>query len=778
LKSSLRKISALRVQAFAEIRIFATVKSKSMSKIFEGLNPSQAEGVAQTEGPVLLIAGAGSGKTRVLTFRIANLIEKGVAPYQILALTFTNKAAREMRERIEKIVGDKAKQIWMGTFHSVFAKILRIEASAIGFTSNFTIYDTEDSKLVIKNIIRDFGLDEKIYDVSTVYGRISSAKNQLVTPQMYAVSREYYDEDKYNKKPEIARIYTTYTQRCKTANAMDFDDLLLYTFYLLKTNPAVAEKYQNKFKYILVDEFQDTNPAQYQILRILAEKHKNICVVGDDAQSIYAFRGADISNILDFEKDFAGAKVIKLEQNYRSTQIIIEAANSVIQRNKEQIKKSVWTDNHAGDLIDIIKATTDAEEARLIASSIYEEKMRHSLPNSEFAVLYRTNAQSRAIEEALRRTGLKYKIFGGLSFYQRKEIKDLMAYFKFTLNHNDEEAFRRIINYPKRGLGETTIDKIFEVAHLNGITIWEVVKNFKKHFGANRASVTVENFVMLIEHFTEMSEKKDAYETAVYIAKHSGLAEALKADQTVEGQSRFENAMELLNAVKEFTDNDAQENKSLAYFCQDVALITDADQEDPSQRDYITLMTIHSAKGLEFRNVYIAGLEEELFPSSRMTQSRKDLEEERRLFYVAVTRAKKKLTLGYALQRYRFGSLRRCEPSRFLSEIRPDVLSDRNFGREEYFSQKRPAAPQPRPTPNLHTAVKKPANERTIEYDEEFKPSPPSEIRVGMRVAHLKFGYGKVLDIVKTGAGDQAKILFETVGEKTLILAFAKLKIV
>jgi DNA helicase-2/ATP-dependent DNA helicase PcrA len=615
-----------------------------------------------------------------------------------------------------------------------------------------------------------------VYDASTVYNRISSAKNQLVTPEMYAVSKEFYDEDRYNKKGEISRIYNTYVQRCKTANAMDFDDLLLYTYYLLKAHPTIADKYRDKFQYVLVDEFQDTNQAQYQILKLLAQKHQNICVVGDDAQSIYAFRGADINNILDFEKDFNNVKIVKLEQNYRSTQVIIEAANNVIARNKEQIKKNVWTENLSGEPIALIKATTDAEEARLIAAAIFEEKMNFSLPNKEFAVLYRTNAQSRAIEEALRRSSVKYKIFGGLSFYQRKEIKDLLAYFKFTLNHNDEEAFRRIINYPKRGLGETTIAKMFETAHQNGITVWEVLKNFKKHFGANRSALTVENFVTLIDHFTETAAKKDAYETALYIAKHSGLIDTLKSDQTVEGQSRYDNAMELLNATKEFTDNDAQTEKSLAFFCQDVTLITDADAEDASQRDYVTLMTIHSAKGLEFRNVYIAGLEEELFPSSRMTQSRKDLEEERRLFYVAITRAKVKLSISYALQRYRFGSLRHCEPSRFLSELPEKLISSKNFGRDEYNRAKNTVTPV-RSTPQLHTAVKKPA-ERVIEYDAEFRASEASEIKVGQKIAHQKFGYGKVLAIEKSNAGQQAKIYFDTVGEKTLVLAFAKLKIV
>jgi DNA helicase II / ATP-dependent DNA helicase PcrA len=624
----------------------------------ESLNEPQREGVINTEGPCMLIAGAGSGKTRVLTYRIAHLIQsKDVDPFNIMALTFTNKVAKEMRERIEKVVGNDARNLWMGTFHSVFARILRAEAHHIGYPNNFTIYDVDDSKSLIKSIVKEMGLDEAVYKPSTVYNRISAAKNRLIGWEEYLGNAELMGDDAANLRPDLGKIFKTYSLRCFKSGAMDFDDLLFNTDKLFKEHLEVLNKYQHRIHYVLVDEFQDTNLCQYFIIRKLASVRQNICVVGDDAQSIYAFRGADITNILNFERDYPDLKVYKLEQNYRSTQNIVNAANSVIKRNRAQIPKNVWTANEEGNLIELIKAVSDNEEGRLVASSIFEEKMQHQLKFSDFVVLYRTNSQSRAIEEALRRMNIKYKVIGGLSFYQRKEIKDLLAYLRFSMNQQDEASFRRIINLPKRGIGDSTVDKIVVAANDHGTSIWEILQN-PAPFVGGRAAGPIADFVAMIKRFNLELERKDAYDAAFEIAKGSGLLRALYEDKTVEGLSRYENVQELLNAIKEFTDDPQREDKSLGSFLQEVSLVTGQDEDKDKDPEKVTLMTIHMAKGLEFKYVYICGMEEDLFPSQMMLSSRADLEEERRLFYVAITRAQKRLFFSYALTRYRFGRLK------------------------------------------------------------------------------------------------------------------------
>jgi DNA helicase-2/ATP-dependent DNA helicase PcrA len=640
----------------------------------EQLNPSQYEGVVNTEGPTMLIAGAGSGKTRVLTYRIAHLIKaKDVDPFSIMALTFTNKAAKEMRERVEKVIGSDARNIWMGTFHAVFARLLRAEAHHIGYPNNFTIYDTDDSKTLIRQIVKEMGLDEAAYKQNVVYNRISAAKNRLISWQEYLGNGELMADDASNMRPEMGNIYRNYSLRCFKAGAMDFDDLLFNTDKLFKEHLHVLNKYQQRIHYLLIDEFQDTNLCQYFIVRRLAAVRQNICVVGDDAQSIYGFRGADITNILNFEKDYPELKVFKLEQNYRSTQNIVNAANSVIKRNRAQIPKNVWTENEEGTQIELIKALSDNEEGRLVASSIFEEKMQHQLKFSDFVILYRTNSQSRAMEESLRRLNIKYKIIGGLSFYQRKEIKDLLAYMRFVLNHQDEASFRRIINLPKRGIGDTTVDKIILGANDQGVSIWDVIQN-PAPFVGGRSAGPIDDFVTMIKRFALEVERKDAYDAAFEIAKGSGMMRELYEDKTVEGLSRYENIQELLNAIKEYVEDPDKEDKSLAAFLQEVSLATSQDEDKDKDPDKVTLMTIHMAKGLEFKYVYIVGLEEDLFPSQMMLSSRADLEEERRLFYVAITRAQKRLYLTYATSRYRFGRLKNCEKSRFIDDIDPSYI--------------------------------------------------------------------------------------------------------
>ncbi|HEU5292127.1 MAG TPA: UvrD-helicase domain-containing protein [Cyclobacteriaceae bacterium] len=748
----------------------------------EQLNPAQREGVVNTEGPTMLIAGAGSGKTRVLTYRIAHLIHsKGVDPFNIMALTFTNKAAKEMRDRVEKVVGSDARNLWMGTFHSVFARLLRAEAHHLGYPSNFTIYDTDDSKTLIRSIVKELGLDEQTYKQNVVYNRISAAKSQLISWQAYLANPNLMADDATNLRPEMGNIYKTYAQRCFKAGAMDFDDLLFNTDKLFKEHLDVLNKYQQRIHYVLVDEFQDTNLCQYFIIRKLASVRQNICVVGDDAQSIYGFRGADISNILNFEKDYPDLKIFKLEQNYRSTQNIVNAANSVIRQNRAQIPKNVWTENEEGNLIELIKAVSDNEEGRLVASSIFEEKMQHQLKFSDFVILYRTNSQSRAMEESLRRLNIKYKIVGGLSFYQRKEIKDLLAYLRFTLNQNDEASFRRIINLPKRGIGDSTVDKIILGANDHGISIWEVLQN-PTPFVGGRSAGPIDDFVTMIKRFGLEVTRKDAYDAAFEIAKGSGLLRELYEDKTVEGLSRHENVQELLNAIKEYVENPEKEDKSLGAFLQDISLLTGQDEDKDKDPDKVTLMTIHMAKGLEFKYVYIVGLEEDLFPSQMMLNSRADLEEERRLFYVAITRAEKKLYLSYALTRYRFGRLKNCEKSRFLDDIDPTFIkvSTKFAGFE---STPTSSAPSSNYAKTLVNGVKKTISSsptpKASSYRPslDFAPSDTSTLQEGMKVEHPKFGFGRVVLMDFTGPDRKAKILFDDFGEKTLLLSFAKLKI-
>lgn len=742
------------------------------------LNPPQREGVVNVEGPCMIIAGAGSGKTRVLTFRIAHLIrEHNVDPFNIMSLTFTNKAAREMQHRIEQMVGAEAKNLWMGTFHSVFARILRAEASKIGYPSNFTIYDTDDSKSLIKLIVKEFNLDDKVYKPNIVYNRISGAKNRLVSWREYLNNPIYLEDDTQNMRPEMGRIYRAYSERCFAADAMDFDDLLFNTNILFQEHPDVLNKYQQRFHYVMIDEFQDTNISQYLIAKRLASVRQNICVVGDDAQSIYAFRGADIQNILNFERDYPDLKTIRLEQNYRSTKTIVNAANSVIHKNTAQLKKNVWTDNQEGDLIELIKATSDNEEGKLVASAIFETKMQTHASEKEFAVLYRTNSQSRAIEEALRRNNIRYRVVGGVSFYQRKEIKDLLAYFRYVVNPNDETAMRRIINLPKRGIGPGTIDKMVVAANEQGVPLWDIMERASSHVGG-RGGTQVENFVTLIKSFRLTNEKKDAYDTASQVAKTSGLLKELYEDKTIEGMNRYENTQELLNAIKEFVDDPEREDKTLGAFLQDVALLTDEDRNEKSE-DVVTLMTIHMAKGLEFRYVFIVGLEEELFPSQMMLSSRADLEEERRLFYVAITRAKTKLFMSYALNRYRFGRLKNCEPSRFLEEV------DSQFVKvNRKFSNNDPVSPGVNyVTKNFVQNIKKENTTKKFAAkvnhtpSSDFEPSDTSNLETGMKVEHPKFGFGVVTNIDEQGANKKAKVDFDKAGEKTLLLSFAKLRI-
>jgi DNA helicase II / ATP-dependent DNA helicase PcrA len=767
------------VQNTCQSFYFAVMKEGIDTSYLDQLNPEQRNAVECIQGPSLIIAGAGSGKTRVLTYKIAHLIRNHqVDPFNILALTFTNKAASEMRHRIERIVGNEARNIWMGTFHSVFARILRIDGHKIGFPSKFTIYDTDDSKALLKAIIREMNLDDKIYKPNTVYNRISAAKNRLISWKEYQSNPIFTTDDEAAMKPYMGKIFQVYTERCFKASAMDFDDLLYNTYVLFRDHADVLNKYQHFFNYVLIDEFQDTNIAQYVITKKLAAVGQNLTVVGDDAQSIYAFRGAEIYNILNLEKDYPDLQVFKLEQNYRSTRNIVNAANTVIVKNKAQLPKKLWTHNPEGDLIELIKANSDNEEGKLVASSIFEEKVNRHLHNSDFAILYRTNSQSRSIEEALRRNNIKYKIIGGLSFYQRKEIKDILGYLRFSINHNDEQALKRIINLPKRGIGPGTINKIVVTAYENGLSTWEMVENIAKT-GSGRSGGAIAAFVNLIKRFEIEILKKDAFTAASLIAKESGLLKELYEDKTIEGLSRYENVQELLNAIKEFVDNPETREKSLDSFLQEVALITSIDEDESDDQDKVTLMTIHMAKGLEFRHVYIVGMEEDLFPSQMMLSSRADLEEERRLFYVALTRAMEKLTLSYAITRYRFGRLKSCEPSRFLDDIHPQFIrfTKSAFPRIEsninYSPYDRTGSPHI--TRNLQKPVERNISQHIPSPD--FRASDTSSLSTGMKVEHPKFGFGIVVEMDEDGANRKAKVRFDNFGVKTLLLTFAKLKI-
>jgi DNA helicase-2/ATP-dependent DNA helicase PcrA len=786
------------------------------------LNEAQRAAVEATEGPVMIVAGAGSGKTRVLTYRIAHLIRKGADPFNILSLTFTNKAAREMKERIAKIVSkSEARNLWMGTFHSVFARILRNEAERLGYPKNFTIYDTEDSKSLIRTILKEQGLDEKVYKTNMVLSRISAAKNNLLGAQAYLQNATAQEEDRMSGKPKIGIVYDQYQKRCFKAGAMDFDDLLFNTNILLRDYPDILNHYQDKFRYIMVDEYQDTNFSQYVIVKQLAAKFQNICVVGDDAQSIYGFRGANIQNILSFERDYPDLKTYKLEQNYRSSQTIVHAANAIIKNNREQLEKNVWTSNETGDPIQLMKANTDNEEGQIVARSIFDTRMNNQAKNKDFAILYRTNAQSRAMEEALRKMNIPYRIYGGLSFYQRKEVKDLLAYCRMAINPHDEEAFKRIINFPARGIGDTTVDKVIIAARDNDVSLWTVCENINA-FGlsVNAGTISkIQDFVAMIQSFNVMLSVQNAYDLGNHIASHSGLLRELYSDKTPEGVSRYENVQELLNGLKEFSDTDnvpaidlvendpelqriEVENqaellestapteaplRTLDQFMQDIALLTDADaKETEEDLNKVSLMTIHAAKGLEFPYVFVVGMEENLFPSALSLNSRPDLEEERRLFYVAVTRAEKRCTLTFASTRYRWGNLTSCEASRFIEEIDPKLIEYANSGaRKQYdafnepaFDIRRKGGTEPSPeagVPKKKNLVKASTiNSAPAPIDN----SHLKNLQVGQRVRHERFGDGQVMQLEGPFPNTKATVAFDAAGQKQLLLKFAKLELI
>ncbi|MFC4721646.1 ATP-dependent helicase [Geojedonia litorea] len=768
-----------------------------MEKYLSQLNDAQLAPTLQKDGPMIVIAGAGSGKTRVLTFRIAYLMSQGVDAFNILALTFTNKAAREMKSRIASIVGDsEAKNLWMGTFHSVFAKILRFEADRLGYPSNFTIYDTQDSQRLISAIIKEMKLDKDIYKYKQIYSRISSYKNSLITVKAYFNNPELIEADTAARRPQLGEIYKEYVNRCFKAGAMDFDDLLLKTNELLTRFPDVLAKYQDRFRYILVDEYQDTNHSQYLIVRALSDRFQNICVVGDDAQSIYAFRGANINNILNFQRDYDDVKTYRLEQNYRSTKNIVNAANSIIDKNQTKLDKVVWTSNEEGSKIVVNRLMTDGDEGRYVASSIFENKMQNQLKNNDFAVLYRTNAQSRAIEDALRKRNIPYRIYGGLSFYQRKEIKDVLSYLRMVINPADEEALKRVINFPPRGIGQTTIDKLIVAANGYNRSIFEVMKHINKtEVNVNAGTKTkLQDFVTMIESFQVMNQTANAFELAEHITKASGLIKEFNKDGTPEGVAKMENIEELLNGMKDFVEGQkelADTTGSLAEFLEDVALATDLDN-DKGDDDRVALMTIHLAKGLEFPYVYIVGMEEDLFPSAMSMNTRSELEEERRLFYVALTRAEKQAYLTYALSRYRWGKLIDAEPSRFIEEIddkyldvitpvddrrQNPMLSADIFGDVEpsQIRFKRPVQKKKEKPPKFIPPAKlKPLKKSNGDHVNLFD----GKLAVGNIVEHLRFGKGEVLKIEGVGADVKAEINFENGGVKKLLLRFAKLDVI
>jgi len=765
------------------------------------LNEAQLAPTLQKEGPMIIIAGAGSGKTRVLTYRIAYLMSEGVDPFNILSLTFTNKAAREMKTRISSIVGDsEAKNLWMGTFHSVFAKILRFEADKLGYPSNFTIYDTQDSQRLISSIIKEKKLDKDIYKYKQVQSRISSYKNSLITVKAYFQNPDLKESDVMAKRPEMGEIYKEYVSRCFKAGAMDFDDLLLKTNELITRFPEVLAKYQDRFRYILVDEYQDTNHSQYLIVRALSDRFQNICVVGDDAQSIYAFRGANINNILNFQKDYDNVKMFRLEQNYRSTKNIVNAANSVIEKNQTKLDKVVWTANEEGEKIIVNRSLTDGDEGRYIASTIFENKMQKQAKNGDFAVLYRTNAQSRSIEDALRKRGLEYRIYGGLSFYQRKEIKDVLSYLRIIINPSDEEALKRIINFPGRGIGQTTIDRLIVSANEHNKSIFEILKHLHAlPININAGTKTkLQNFSTMIESFQVLSQTMNAFDLAEHVCRASGLIQEFKKDGTPEGINRMDNIEELLNGIKDFVEGQqelADSTGSIAEFLEDVALATDLDNEEGDDSDKVALMTIHLAKGLEFEYVFIVGLEEDLFPSAMSMNTRDELEEERRLFYVALTRAEKQAYLTYALSRYRWGKLVDAEPSRFIEEIDEQYLEIVTPKEERRFNPMLSADIFGDVDPNT-VRYKKPAYMKKKPKEvEKFKISTPKNLKkvsdtkstsnlfdnkliVGDVVNHQRFGKGTVLSIEGKAADLKAEIKFETGGSKKLLLRFAKLEII
>lgn len=789
------------------------------------LNDSQRNAVLCTEGPVMIIAGAGSGKTRVLTYRIAHLLHSGVDSFNILALTFTNKAAREMKERIVTIIGNnEARNLWMGTFHSVFARILRYEHDRLNYPKNFTIYDTDDSKNLIKDIIKQMGLDDKIYKPSNMLARISLMKTMLLSSESYQHNSTYLEHDRLAGRPQFADLFATYCKRCFKAGAMDFDDILYNTNILLRDFPDVLYKYQNKFKYILVDEYQDTNFAQYVIIKQLAARFENICIVGDDAQSIYAFRGANIQNILNFKSDYPDTKIFKLEQNYRSTQNIVNAANTVIAKNKSQLPKVVWTDNEEGDKIKVIRALTDNDEGMKVAQMIFENMMQHQMLPKDFAILYRTNAQSRAMEEALRKRNIAYRIYGGISFYQRKEIKDLLAYFRLAINNHDEEALKRVINYPARGIGNITVDKIIVAANDHNISMFSVMENLHE-FSIEINSGTrekIQDFVTMIKSFSAMLHTTSAYDLGNYIATSTKILKELYNDKSPEGVSKYENVEELLSALKEFTSGEEDYKaidipdithlvmdslperetegklKTLDQFMADIALLTDSDEKDYSDnRNHVSLMTIHQAKGLEFPCVFIVGLEENLFPSTLNINTREDMEEERRLFYVALTRAQKKAILSFAATRFHRGSIHNTQPSRFIEEIEPKYLeftqtqtnhwaidqvkwNVQNNEVDTFFEE---PAYRPKIQQNLKSKILNPKSKLISVQTAKHQPTTTSQehlkdLQIGMIVSHERFGNGKVINMEGKFPNSKATVEFEGVGQKQLLLKFARLQIV
>ncbi len=777
------------------------------------LNEPQKEAVLHINGPIMIIAGAGSGKTKVLTTRIANLMANGVDSFNILALTFTNKAAKEMKERVEKTLGNSdARNLYIGTFHSVFARVLRSEAHRLGYPNSFTIYDTDDAKSVVKTVINELNLDDKHYKPATLYNRISSAKNALVGPAEYANDYYIQQEDMRSNRPAIAQIFDAYAKRCFKNGAMDFDDLLIKMFELLKNFPEALSKYQHKFKYILIDEYQDTNPAQYEIIKLLGAMHENVCVVGDDAQSIYSFRGATIQNILQFQKDYDDVKLVKLEQNYRSTQNILHVANEVISNNKGQIEKSLFTENAEGEKIKLVRTMTDNEEGKFVADTIQEQKLRNHFNNRDFAILYRTNAQSRAFEESLRRMGIAYTMYGGISFYQRKEVKDYVAYLRMLVNTRDEEALKRIINFPARGIGKTSVDRAILAANENNISFWEVLERAKE-FGYKGGTLeAIENFVLMIKSFSSMLQTKNAYEVAVHVGKQTAIVKELFNDKSTEGLQRYENTQELLNSIKQWTESpDTEEgelvDKSLGSYLQQITLVTDADEKD-ANADTVKLMTIHAAKGLEFGCVFAAGLEEMLFPNAMSINTREELEEERRLFYVVITRAKKKLWITYANTRYRFGNLVQNDPSRFINEI-PDQYLDRSFsgggaknqspfgfgGNSSAFermsgngfgtgsafeAEKRYGPPPAKKKDNAPSYIAPRPTNKTVEHkpSADFIASDTSALKEGQKVEHQKFGFGEVIKMEGSSHNPIATVKFDLNGEKKIMLNYAKLRIV
>ena len=787
-----------------------------MTDYLDELNESQRAAVLYNEGPSLVIAGAGSGKTRVLTYKIAYLLDNGYEPWSILALTFTNKAAREMKERIARAVGtEKAKYLWMGTFHSVFARILRTEAAALGYSSNFTIYDSSDSKSLIKSLLKELNLDEKVYKPGLVQSRISNAKNHLVSAQAYAASSEFFRSDSEAKIPAMRDIYIRYCERCKQSDAMDFDDLLVNTFLLFKNNPDICDKYAERFRYVLVDEYQDTNFAQHSIVLQLTGKHQRVCVVGDDAQSIYSFRGANIDNILKFTRLYDDARLFKLEQNYRSTQLIVKAANSLIEKNREQIKKEVFSENSVGEPITVTSAYSDVEEGEIVANKITSMHVKNGQPYSDFAILYRTNAQSRIFEEALRKRAVAYRIYGGLSFYQRKEIKDVIAYFRLAVNPHDGEALKRVINYPARGIGDTTLNKIIATAAQEGVSLWTVISS-PLDYGLNINKGThakLQGFRDIIAGFVSKVENTNAYDLGKEIVGASGIMADIMQDTSPEGLSRRENIDELVNGMYDFCDIRRQEGNErmfLTDYLSEVSLLTDQDGEKDDSVPKVTLMTIHSAKGLEFRNVFIVGMEENLFPGPMSSDSPRALEEERRLFYVAITRAEENCFISYAKNRYKYGKPEFCNPSRFLKDINPAFLKmpadsgftsvrnegygkqrnyERNYERNDTYRNSGPSMFYGGEIPQEPVRFVKPVPPRNLKRiiptastsDMQGISSGKADthgVEVGRLIEHERFGRGEVVRLEGSGDNCKATVRFENAGDKQLLLKFARFKII